>query len=150
MRPLLLISTLTLAALSLALALPQEDEPSADEKAVHAALEDYVLGFYEAAPERLERSISKDMKKMGYWRESTESDWLGPLHMTYEQALELAGSWNEGGRQGEDLKYSIELHEVSGRTATGKLTAKWGLDYVHLAKEEGRWRIHHVIWQSVD
>ena len=32
--------------------------------------------------------------------------------------------------------------------AAGKITAFWGIDYVHLVKEEGVWRIRHVIWQS--
>jgi hypothetical protein len=37
---------------------------------------------------------------------------------------------------------------VADKTACGKLTAKWGQDYFQLAKENGRWMIHHVMWQS--
>lgn len=148
MKNLILLSTLTLAVLSLAFASPEDDKPTADEKAVHAAIEDYVLGFYEAKPERLERCLSKDLKKMGWWRPDEKSEYQGPGHMTYDQALGLAAKWNNEGQQGEDLKYEVTLFEVADKTACGKVTAKWGQDYFHLAKEEGQWKIHHVIWQS--
>lgn len=147
MRTLILISTLALAALSLAFS-PTSDEPTADERAVKAAIEDYVLAFYRAEPERLERSLSPDLKKMGYWRSSPDEAYSDALHMTYDQARELAASWNAEGQQGEDLEYAIQLYEVCDKTACAKVTAKWGQDYFQLAKEEGRWRIHHVLWQA--
>lgn len=84
---------------------------------------------------------------MGFWRDDA-GEYQGPAHMTHEQAVDLARKWNADGRQGDDLEYTIELHEVADMTACGKLTAKWGQDYFQLAKENGRWMIHHVMWQS--
>jgi hypothetical protein len=42
----------------------------------------------------------------------------------------------------------IELYDVQDQTASAKLTAWWGIDYLLLAKQSGRWRITHVLWQS--
>ena len=39
-----------------------------DRASVEACVTDYVQGFYTAAPERLEKALSKDLKKMGYWK----------------------------------------------------------------------------------
>ena len=148
MKPLTILASLFLLAVGTAFALPG-DEMTKDEKAVHAAIEDYVLGFYEAAPERLERSVSKDLKKMGFWRPDDGEPYVGPAHMNHEQAIALAKEWNADGKRGTDIPYEIELHEVANKTATGKVVAQWGQDYFQLAKEDdGKWRIHHVMWQS--
>ncbi len=34
------------------------------------------------------------------------------------------------------------------QTASVKLIAEWGIDYMHLAKYEGQWKIVNVLWQS--
>lgn len=149
MKPLSVLALVVLAGLSLAFALPQDAKPpSADEKAVRTAIEDYVLAFYEAEPERLARSLSPKVKKLGYWRATDEGAYEGPLHMNFEQATELASKWNADGKQGADLEYSIELFEVVDKTACAKLSAKWGIDYFQIAKEDDGWRIHHILWQS--
>ena len=43
---------------------------------------------------------------------------------------------------------SIEIFEVLDQTAAVKLTAFWGIDYMHLAKYDGEWKIVQVLWQS--
>ena len=68
--------------------------------------------------------------------------------MTYDQAIALAKSWNVDGKQGELKPYEIEIFEVLDKTAAAKLTAHWGSDYFHLAKEGGEWKIRHALWQS--
>jgi hypothetical protein len=42
----------------------------------------------------------------------------------------------------------ITVFDVQDQTASAKLTAWWGTDYLLLAKENGRWMITHVLWQS--
>ena len=40
------------------------------------------------------------------------------------------------------------LLDVLDQTAAAKVTAWWGTDYVLLAKQNGKWMITHVLWQS--
>ena len=143
------IAAATLLALPL-LAFAQDAEPkrSADEIAVERAMKDYVEGFYQAKPELIERGVSKDLKKMGYWRNDETGEYSDAMHMNFEQAVTLAKRWNADGQQGENLKYEVEVYEVADKTACGKLSAKWGIDYFQLAKEGEAWKIHHVMWQS--
>ncbi len=142
----------SVASLPLFLAFPLltavPDEPTKDEAAVEACVLDYVQGFYTADVERIERALSEDVKKMGYWRPEGESKYSDAAHMTFEQAKKLAATWNADGKQGKDLPYEIELFEVVDKTASAKVTAKWGMDYFHLVKEGEAWKIHHVLWQS--
>ncbi len=40
------------------------------------------------------------------------------------------------------------VFDVQDQTASAKLTASWGTDYLLLAKVGDRWMITHVLWQS--
>ena len=38
--------------------------------------------------------------------------------------------------------------DVLDQTAVAKVTANWGIDYMLLAKFDGRWKIVEILWQS--
>lgn len=119
-----------------------------DEEGVHAAVLDYVEGFYNVEPERFEKSLSKDLVKYGYWM-NPNGDYQGSP-MNWDQAYQLASQWNVNNRQGidENTPKEIWVMEVLDKTAVAKLTAQWGIDYFQLEKNDGVWQIRHVIWQS--
>ncbi len=120
-----------------------------DKAAVQSALEDYVNALYEVKPELIERSVDTTLRKIGYWYDDKSSAYRDNLPMTYQQLYDLAGTWNkDGGRTTKDSPKKIEVHEVNDKTATGKLTAEWGIDLFHLAKVNGQWKIMNIIWQS--
>lgn len=123
-----------------------EAQRAADAEAVEAAVRDYVLAFYEASPERAERSVRPDLAKYGFWNDPASGAYR-PLSMTREQLLELAARWNQG-KSLADAPREIEVFEVMDRIACAKLTAAWGIDYMHLAKVGERWQIYQVLWQS--
>ena len=118
-----------------------------DEKGVHDAILDYVEGFYNVEPERFDKSLSKDLVKYGYWM--NDGEYQGSP-MNFDQAKRLASMWNVDNRQGidENTPKIIEVMDVLDKTAVGKLTAVWGIDYFQLEKNDGVWQIRHVIWQS--
>ena len=147
MRTIALVLALPVLVLALGWAAP-DDRPTDAERAVEAAVTDYVLGFYEAAPERLERCLSTELKKMGYWLPEEAEEYGGPGHMDYDSALELAARWNDQGQQGEDLSYEVEVYEVLDKIASARVSAKWGIDYFQLVLEGEQWKIHHVLWQT--
>ncbi|MFS4491942.1 nuclear transport factor 2 family protein [Maribacter sp. 2308TA10-17] len=120
-----------------------------DKAAVQSALEDYVNALYEVKPELIERSVDTTLRKIGYWYDDKSSAYRDNLPMTYQQLYDLAGTWNkDGDRTSKDSPKKIEVHEVNDKTATGKLTAEWGIDLFHLAKVNGQWKIMNIIWQS--
>ena len=124
---------------------------TADDRAgVESAVRDYVEGIYEVKPEYIERSVHPELKKFGFKRRSTSEDWR-VIPMTYERLVELAGSYyKEKGGAPADAPKKIEILDVMNQTASAKLTASWGVDYFHLDKYDGKWKIVHVLWQSID
>jgi len=145
------MKTLLVGALALALVsfsfVAGDDSAAEDRKAVEAAVLDYVEGIYEVEPERVARSVSPELKKYGYWKE--EGAPYQGMAMTFDELVSLAGEWNaDGSRANDDSPKVVELYDVLDQTASVKLTAAWGIDYMQLAKVDGTWKILHVLWQS--
>lgn len=144
------LMTLLLAGLTgLTTAAAQEDatENAGDREAVRRACLDYVEGVYEVKPELIERGVHKDLKKYGYWKRDAESDYQ-PTPMSFEQLHRLAATFNKDGHVPADAPKEIVIFDVLDKTASAKLTAHWGVDYFHLVKEDGQWKILQVLWQS--
>ena len=117
---------------------------------VERAVLDYVEGVYEMKPELIERSVHPELVKFGFARRSADDDWR-TIPMTYEQLMKLAATYyEEAGGAPPDAPKKVEILDMLNQTASAKLTADWGVDYFHLAKYDGKWKIVQVLWQSID
>ena len=139
----LLSSIATINALS-----HDHGKQSDNEKAVKEAILDYVEGIYLVDESRIERSVSKDLAKVGYSKRDEATEYTS-RRMTYEQLYNLSKTWNKEGRiDAKTAIKEIQIFEVTDQTASVKLSAAWGMDYMHLAKVKGKWMIVNVIWQT--
>lgn len=146
---------LTLPALLIVAAIAAFQAPDSradradDESAVRQAVLDYVEGIYEVDPSRIERGVHRDLHKLGFWYSDEKHAYEGPIPMTYQELHDLAGRWNKDRRvEAATAVKKVEIYEVLDETASAKLTADWGIDYMHLAKFDGQWKIVNVLWQS--
>ena len=120
-----------------------------DKEQVHAAVKDYVLGLYEVDTNRIKRSVHPTLWKRGYYMPPDKKGYKGPFEMTFEQLVSLTAKWNkDGNRANEKSPQTVEVFEVLDKIATAKVTAEWGIDYFHLAKEDDKWYIMNILWQS--
>ena len=117
-----------------------------DREAVKQAVLDYVEALYEADSARIERSVHRDLFKLGFERDKDGT--YKPYRMTYQELYDLAGRWNKTGRIPKNSKKEIVVYDVADQTASAKLSAMWGIDYLHLAKFEGKWMITDILWQT--
>lgn len=117
-------------------------------EAVRQAVLDYVEGIYNVEPARIERSVSPNLAKMGFYRPPAETAYRPARSMAFQQLVEIAKNFNKEGNLRKDAPKDIEIYDVLDQTATVKLTADWGIDYMHLAKIDGKWMIVNVLWQS--
>lgn len=117
-----------------------------DREAVKQAVLDYVEALYEADSSKIERSVHKDLFKLGFERDKEGT--YKPYRMTYQELYDLAGRWNKSGRIPKNSTKEIVVYDVADQTASAKLTARWGIDYLHLAKFDGKWMITDILWQT--
>jgi hypothetical protein len=142
-----LSTSLCCALLLVAPALHAQATP-ADRDLVKKAALDYVEGFYEGDTAKLTRSVSPDVHKFGYWRPRDATGYQGG-RMTWPEFHAYANRVKASGRPTPaTAPKEIVVYDVLDQTASAKLTASWGTDYLLLAKLNGRWMITHVLWQS--
>jgi hypothetical protein len=139
---------LTIAFLLFVVPVAAQDGANADREAVRQAVLDYVEGIYNVEPARIERSVSPNLAKLGFYRPPAETAYRPGRSMAFQQLVEIAKNFNKEGKLRKDAPKEIEIYDVMDQTATVKLTAEWGVDYMHLAKMDGKWMIVNVLWQS--
>ena len=122
-------------------------EDHGHEKAIEQAVQNYVSAIYDVKPELIDESVSPRLQKLGYMPAQDGSglveDW-----MNFDQLKELAANINKEGMF--DPATSAREVTILHRTdmiANVKLDAAWGMDYIHLTRESGKWMIINVIWE---
>jgi hypothetical protein len=119
---------------------------NSDETAIRAAALDYIEGWYTGDAERMERALHPDLAKRIVIsnKEKTRSrlDQMG--------AMSLVQDTRRGG--GKDTPKDKQLKEVMildryENAASVKIVAESWIDYMHLAKFNGRWVIINVLWE---
>lgn len=142
-----ILSLLFLLFMMMALPVVVPAQSIGEQVAVKEAVLDYVEGVYEVSPERIERSIHPDLAKRGFFIKKGETAY-SPHTMTFPQLVELSKNYNKDGHVPKDAPKDVVVYDISDQTASAKLTAVWGIDYIHLAKYDGKWKIINVLWQT--
>lgn len=89
-----------------------------------------------------------DVTKYGYYVPRDSSRYVGEA-MPFAEFLSYARGIRERNRQARpDAPKKVEIFDVLDQTASAKLTAWWGTDYLLLAKYDSRWMIRQVMWQT--
>ena len=119
-----------------------------DTAGVRRAVLDYVEGFYEGDSAKLVRSVRPDVFKYGFWRPADSTRYAGE-QMPFAEFLSYARNVRARNRQAPPTaRKEVVVYDVQNQTASAKLTAAWGTDYLLLGKYDGRWMISSVLWQS--
>jgi len=127
---------------------PSPAQATADRDAVQRAALDYLEGFYEGDSSKHIRSIHPSVYKYGFYREGAGGAYQAS-RMTYEGFHQFTRNVRTRGRpQPAGTVKEVLIYEVLDQTASAKVTAYWGIDYLLMAKIDGRWMITHVLWQS--
>jgi phosphohistidine phosphatase SixA len=119
-----------------------------DSAAVRRAVLDYVEGFYEGDSTRFVRSVRPDVFKYGFWRQRDSTTFQGE-QMKFAEFNAYANRVRASGRKAAPgTRKDIALFDVQDHTASAKLTAAWGTDYLLLGKFGDTWMVTSVLWQS--
>jgi hypothetical protein len=130
-------------------AIAQAPTPDAadDKAAIEQTVRDYIDGWYEGNAERMARALHPDLAKRAF---ATLSDGSMVLQIVTADAMVTftkAGFGKKKARPGQ--KNEVTILDVSETIATAKSVSPDFIDYIHLAKVDGRWRIVNVLWRPV-
>ena len=119
---------------------------SVDEQAVRECALDYLEGWYSADTARMAQALSKDLAKKGFLVHPN----TGELHISpasYDQMLQWVGQKPDQLAQDPDIKMEVHVIEVGARIAMVKTVTPDFIDYLHMAKVDGQWKIYHAVWE---
>lgn len=142
----LFATLLTCLALTSAAA---QTNPTDEVTGVRQACFNYIDTFYKADTTLAYQSIHPSLQKRGFSFDQKSGSYSKQLEMPFPALIRLAKSWNKDGKRANGQSpREVAVFEVADKTASAKVTAVWGIDYIHLMKENGRWMIVNVLWQS--
>jgi len=101
-------------------------------------------------PIQMENALHPRMVKRTFWKDkATGKDYL--RETSTESMILLAESYNKkGDKFPASAKKEVIPLDVSERTSSVKLIADEWIDYMHIVKRNGRWKIVNVLWQYKD
>lgn len=119
-------------------------DPEKESLAIRDAVSDYYGGWYQADSERMARCLHPGLAKRAIRRDSTGREFLH--HLGREDMVRKTA---EGG--GSDTPPSLQRLEITvldryEEIATVKVVANEYVDYLHVARHDGRWLIVHALW----
>ena len=121
-------------------------QSAADSAGIRAAALDYIDGWYAADGARMERALHPELAKRNVTSDSTGRSRL--IHMS---AMTLVQNTRNGGGSSIPIGQrsdSVQILDIYGAAASARVRAATWVDYMHLAKFNGRWRIINVLWEN--
>ncbi|MBD2705225.1 nuclear transport factor 2 family protein [Spirosoma sp. BT702] len=120
-----------------------------DVAQVRQACFNYIDTFYKVDTTLAYQNIHPTLQKRGFYFDEKTTAYSKQLEMPFPALIRVAKNWNKDGKHaGPQSPREVSVFEVADKTASAKVTAEWGIDYIHLIKENGRWMIVNVLWQS--
>lgn len=124
---------------------PTTGAADADAAAIRQAALDYIEGYYEGNAERMERALHPELAKRIVHTDAKS----GRSRLDQMSAMTLVQITR--GRAGRTTpaphQKDVTILDVFGGAATAKVVANDWIDYLHLAKFNGRWVIVNVLWE---
>ena len=123
---------------------------SAQEKEkVERACLNYIEGFYEGDTTKLVAALKPSLYKIGYWKNKNTGVYDFDGQMTYRDAMNYAkGVMDKKNFAKPDAPKKVEVLDIGNSIASAKVTASWGIDYILLSKQNGKWIIEQVLWEG--
>lgn len=136
----MLITTFVCAAMA------QNSIPPADAEAIKQAALDYAEGWYEGNTERMERALHPDLAK----RIVSTDPRTGRSRLDNMGAMALVqgvrSGYGKNTPKEKQLK-KVEILDCLTNSASVKVEMADWIDYLHVAKLNGRWVIVNVLWE---
>jgi hypothetical protein len=139
-------STFVLLILALAIPAGAVQQQANEEAAIRATALDYVEGWYTADAARMERALHPELaKRIVNTNPQNKRSSLGQ-----QSAMTLVQSTRNGGGKEtppEQMQKDVVILDIFQNAASVRATMSGWIDYMHMAKWNGRWVIVNVLWE---
>lgn len=122
-------------------------QSAADSTAIRATALDYVEGWYEGNPERMGRALHPELVKRIVVSDTATK--RSVLQSMGASAL-VNGTRHGWGKETPKNKQQkdVTILDIFGNAASVKAVMADWIDYLQIAKVDGRWLIVNVLWEQ--
>jgi hypothetical protein len=117
-----------------------------ESAAIRATALDYVEGWYTGDAARMERALHPELAK----RIVNTNPQNGRSSLGQQGAMTLVQNTRNGGGKDtppEQMQKDVVILDVFQNAASVRATMSGWIDYMHMAKWNGRWVIVNVLWE---
>lgn len=135
-----------LAVLGLVSAVPGLAQTTTDSAAIRRAALDYIEGWYEGNSDRMARAVHPELVKRIVLRDGAAAGELrgtgaGPL-------IEFTGRGGGSCIPADERRTDVTILDIYHGAASARVDAGGWIDYLHLARFAGGWKIVNVLWET--
>ena len=147
-KPIGIFSRMLVIVISTILIVPVSQvnsQTTPDAELIKQAALDYIEGWYEGNAERMERALHPELAKR-----IVRPDARGRSNLGQQSAMTLVQNTRMGAGKDtakEKQQKDVTVLDIFGNAASAKVVASDWIDYLHLAKWNGRWVIVNVLWE---
>lgn len=127
-------------------AAPLRGQTAADSAGVRSAALDYAEGWFEGNADRMTRAVSPELVKRIVVRDTASSkDMIQGMGSTV-----LINSTRRGFGKSTPVdkqEKEVKIYDIYRGAAVAKVTMTDWIDYLQLARIDGRWVIVNVLWE---
>jgi hypothetical protein len=119
-------------------------QTAADTTAIRETALNYVEGWYESNPGRMAKALHPELAKRIVFSDTSGNQWLGNMGAT-----QLIQNTRRGGKDTpkEQQQKDVVILDIYENTASVKAIMSGWIDYMHMAKWKGDWKIVNVLWE---
>jgi len=135
----------TCVMLFIALTCHAQAQTPSDADLIKQTALDYIEGWYEGNAERMQRALHPELAKR-----IVRTDDRGRYSLGQMGAMTLVEYTRMGGGKDtpkEKQQKDVTVLDIFGNAASAKVIASDWVDYLQLAKWNGRWVIVNVLWE---
>ena len=120
-------------------------QTAADSTAIRQTALDYIEGYYTGDGTRMERALHPELAKR-----IVRTNEQGRSQLSNMSAMSLVLGTRAGGGNdtpAAERRKDVTILDIYQNAASAKIYASGWVDYLHLAKWNGRWVIVNVLWE---
>ena len=136
---------LVVLALALLSVRSMSAQSASDSTGIRQAALDYIEGYYEGNAERMARAVHPELAKR-----IVNVDERGRYRLGQMSAMTLVEGTRAGGGKDTPVaerRKDVRILDIYENAASARIDASAWVDYLHLAKWNGRWVIVNVLWE---
>lgn len=136
-----LSTAVLLLACMMLVAKPVAAQTAADSAAIRATALNYIEGWYSGDGDRMASALHPELAKRIV--ESSASGWSRLDNMSAAQLIDATRNRNAGAKGRSD----VVILDIFRNVAAVRVDADSWIDYMHLARWNGEWKIVNVLWE---